>query len=111
MPFVTPEQANHNWRAGIAFGDSPDTSADDPRFPRLEQCLVQAESVILNYLKVTEESPAWTPAEADLPNVQAAILIFGKTLYDENHEAQAHVMLPNGIVPLLLARMRDPAIA
>jgi hypothetical protein len=110
MPFVTPTQASQYWRAGIEYGDSPETSAD-PRAPRLEQCLSQAESIILNYLKVTDDSPAWAPADADLQNLEAAILLIGKALYDGDHEGQAQMMSKEGIIPLLLARMRDPAYA
>jgi hypothetical protein len=108
--FVTYPEASFNWRAGITYGDSPETS-EDTRAPRLEQCVDQAESIILNYLKVTDDSPAWAPEEKDEGNLKAAILLIGKALYDGDHEAQAHMMSTEGIIPLLLARMRDPALA
>lgn len=110
MPFVTPTEASQNWRAGIEYEASPETS-DDTRAPRLEQCLSQAESIILNYLKVTDDSPAWEPEEKDLDNLKAAILLMGKALYDGDHEGQAHMMSQDGIIPLLLARLRNPAYA
>jgi hypothetical protein len=114
MPFVTPTEASHNWRAGIVYGDSPETS-EDTRAPRLEQCLSQAESTILNYLKVTDDSPAWEPEDKDLDNLKAAILLIGKALYDGDHEGQALMMRDapgqEGIIPLLLRRMRNPAYA
>lgn len=110
MRFITAQDASDNWRAGVEYEGSPATS-DDPRAARLEQCAEQAESIILNYLKVVDDSPQWEPEESDLPNVQAAVLLVGKALYDGDHEAQERVMSATGIVPLILARLRDPAIA
>jgi hypothetical protein len=117
---VTVEQADAHLRLDLDLSGSPPS---DPRLPDLLLKITQAEAVVLDYLKVaadvftgspplwqTGSPPLWTTR--NLSVIQAAVLLVLSALYDD--EAQrtvADYMAPAGTVALLLARLRDPALA
>lgn len=112
MPLVTLEQANRHLRAEIDLTESPpNDDAQDLTFK-----LAQAEAIILDYLKVADDSPEWQPAENDALVVQASVLIVLSALWD-NREGGTDdgggggYLSQGGVVARLLARLRDPALA
>lgn len=114
MSLITLEQANHHLRLDLANdGASPPTFTDS-RVPDVEMKISQAEAIILNYLKVSGDPdgspPLWS--DQDRSCVQAATLMALSSLYDDDKDRSiASYMVPNGIITLLLMRLRDPALA
>jgi hypothetical protein len=110
--FVTLTQAKQHLRI-----DDNDSDTD------LTLKIVQAEAIITDYLKVDEallagSPPAWTAAspllwsDRDLSVIQASVLLVLSALYDdEMNRTLADYMAPGGVIALLLARLRDPALA
>ena len=105
--------------------DSPQFASDD-RVPDILLKMDQAEGIIINYLKLSdaafdlaangdadaspEVAPTWSAR--DRLNVQAAVLMVLSALFDDEIERTlGDYMKPDGVIPLLLARLRDPAIA
>lgn len=106
--FVTVAQAIGHLRLDFAEDDSP----PDPELSVLELKLDASEAIVLDYLKVTDDSPAWEPTPAQEPLVQAAILLVLSALWeDRSGTGDGDYIRPGGAVANLLARMRDPAIA
>lgn len=106
--FVTIEQAIGHLKLDFSADDSP----PDPELEVLESKLDAAEAVILDYLKVIDDSPEWEPSEAQLPIVQVAVKIVLSALWDDREgTGDGDYLRPDGSVARLLVRMRDPAIA
>jgi hypothetical protein len=109
MPrFITIQQAIDHLRLDLEIGDSP----VDPEEAHLELKVDAAEAVYVNYLKKNDDSPPWEPSEAELPIVQACVLLLLTGLWDDREgSGVGDYLKPNGAVALLSARLRDPAIA
>lgn len=110
---VTLEQANAELRLDIDLDASP----PDPRLAEVERKVEQASAIILDYLKLDPNaSPpdvTWD-VNASPPNpapevVQAAVLYVLVRLYDDRMGEKDY--LEDGVVPRLLRRFRDPALA
>jgi hypothetical protein len=123
---ITVQQANAHLRLDIeGLDDSPISSTDD-RLPDLELKMEQAEGIVINYLKLDDDAldiaingdsdaspevPA-TWSTRDRYNVQAAVLLVLSALFDdEMNRTLGDYMKPDGVIPLLLMRLRDPAYA
>jgi hypothetical protein len=112
MLFVTLQQAKDHLRV-----DDDDSDTD------LTLKITQAEAIITDYLKVDADllegsPPAWTAAsplmwsDRDVSVIQSAVLVLLSALYDdEMNRTVEDYMKPGGTVALLLARLRDPALA
>ena len=120
---ITVAEADAHLRLDLqGSGDSPPYSSDE-QYADLVLKMEQAEALIANYLKVDLElavngdagaSPVVAPlwGDRDRANVQAAALFALSALYDdEAGKGLADYMAPAGVITLLLARLRDPAIA
>jgi hypothetical protein len=112
MLFVTLEQAKDHLRI-----DDTDSDAD------VTLKITQAEAIVTDYMKVDPtmlegSPPLWTSTspllwtDRDLSVIQASVLLVLSALYDdEMNRTLSDYMAPGGVVALLLARLRDPAIA
>lgn len=120
---ITVAQADAHLRLDLENnGASPPTYTDD-RLPDLELKMDQAEAIVLDYLKVDDDvldgsppnysagSPVlWTAR--DVKVIQSAVLLILSALWDDEKERTvADYMKADGTISLLLARLRDPAIA
>lgn len=116
---VTPEQAIAHLR--LDWDASPISA--DVRYPDLVLKIDQAEAIIFNYLKLAADAsidgdpdaspvvpPLWTTR--DRSNVQAAVLFALSALYDDADARTLadYMTAPAGVIVLLLARLRDPAL-
>jgi hypothetical protein len=114
MPLITLEQANDHLRLDLERGGSPEEFIDD-RTPAVQLALDLAEASILNYLEVEGDPDASSPplwAEPDRRTVQAAVLYMLKAIYDNaGDDAAERYLKPGGTIVLLLARIREPAVA
>lgn len=116
MTMITLEQANMHLRLEMENdGGSPIVFTDE-RAPNVQLKIDQAEAIVLNYLKIAEApdplaSPTiWT--ERDYAVVQSCVLLILSALFDdEDGRTVGAYMAQGGTVPLLLARLRDPALA
>jgi hypothetical protein len=89
-----------------------DDSPANPYAADLAMKMDQAESIILDYLKVTGDSPAYNPTGDDLHCVKSAILIVLWNLFeDRGGTGKGDYLAENGPVARLLRRLRDPALA
>ena len=116
MSLVTLAQAKAHLRI-----DTLDLAPPDALDADLALKLLQAEAIILDYLKIPETSPPYWADETDVPPlVQAAILFQLGELYrfrgddtsqfaDNSKRDQAGSLSP--FVEGLLRRYRDPALA
>lgn len=124
MAIVNIKQASDHLRLGIDFGTDfvpedfdPEDYPDETNMSELIDKLAQAEAIILNYLKVSSQSPAWAPDEQDEAVVRSSILLILGSLWNEREDQSgtdvrgADMLAPNGVVSRLLARLRDPAMA
>jgi hypothetical protein len=112
MLFVTLQQAKDHLRI-----DDDDSDTD------LTLKITQAEAIVTDYLKVDPvmlegSPPLWTStspllwSDRDLSVIQSAVLLVISALYDdEMNRTLADYMGQGGVVALLLARLRDPALA
>jgi hypothetical protein len=112
MLFVTLQQAKDHLRI------DDDDSDDD-----LTLKITQAEAIITDLLKVdpamlegspplfTSSSPElWS--DRDLSVIQSSVLLVLSALYDDEiNRTLADYMADGGVIALLLARLRDPALA
>ena len=120
---VTTAQADAHLRLDLeSDGASPLTYTDD-RLADLEIKIDAAEAIVLDYLKVAADvldgsppnytagsPPLWTAR--DIKVIQAAVLLVLSALWDDEKERTvADYMKPGGTIDLLLARLRDPALA
>lgn len=105
MPIVTLSQAANHLRLDL----------DGDLQPNLELKIAQAEAIVLDYLKVDGDPlesspPLWDDHEVSV--VQAAVLLVLSALYDDARDRTlGDYMAPGGVISLLLARLRDPAVA
>lgn len=124
MVLVTLAQANRHLRldlATVSVGSPAVVSFDDTRVADVEMKIAQAEAIILNYLKTEAvyggSPPAWSGSPApfgaqDTLNIQAAVLLALEALYDADKDRTlADYMAPDGVISLLLMRLRSPALA
>jgi hypothetical protein len=112
MLFVTLQQAKDHLRI-----DGSDSDID------VTLKVTQAEAIVTDYLKVDASllegsPPAWTAAsplmwsDRDLSVIQSAVLLVLSALYDdEMNRTLGDYMATGGVIDLLLARLRDPALA
>ena len=112
---VTIAQADAHLRLDLENdGASPPTYTDD-RLPDLELKIDAAEAIVLDYLKAEDDvldgsPPLWV--DRDLKVIRSAILLILSALWDDAPERTvADYMKQGGTVDLLLARLRDPAMA
>ena len=120
---ITVAQADAHLRLDLENdGASPPTYTDE-RLPDLELKMDQAEAIVLDYLKVDADvldgsppnysvgSPIlWTAR--DVKVIGSAILLVLSALYDDEIERTlGDYMKADGVISLLLMRLRDPAIA
>jgi hypothetical protein len=114
MPLITMQEANDQLRLDLEKGGSPPAFIDD-RVPGLQTKIIQAEAIILNYLKVTGDPdgspPLWS--DRDRAVVQSAAFLALSALYDDAPERTLgdYLAFPNGTISLLLSRLRDPTLA
>jgi hypothetical protein len=117
---VTVEQADGHLRLDLDLSASPPA---DPRYADLAFKITQAEAIILDYLKVAADvfvgsPPAWSTGSPplwtmrDLSVIQAGVLLVLSALYDDETERTlGDYLKPDGVIALILARLRDPALA
>lgn len=117
---ITLTQADAHLRLDLDLTASPPT---DERIPDLELKMDQAEAIILGYLKADDDvldgsppgysvgSPVlWTAR--DVKVIASAILLLLAALHDDAPDRTvADYMKAGGTIDLLLARLRDPALA
>ena len=123
---VTIAQANAHLRLDLQSENDSPPFASDERTADVELKMAQAEGIVVNYLKLDDDgldlalngdpnaspvvAPTWNAR--DTFNVQAAVLLVLSALYDdEMNRTLGDYMKAGGVIPLLLARLRDPAIA
>jgi len=114
---ITEEEAIGHLRLSLVTdGNSPETIIDDD-YPDLQSKMMQAEDIILDYLKISLTSGGdydhdWTD-ETVPPRIKAAILIMLSALWD-NREGEISIgdyLRDDGAIANLLRRSRDPALA
>lgn len=115
VELVTLSQVNDALRLNLE-GDLSEPSADDgddSRFNDIQLKIRQATDIILDYLKISEDSYAGWTAETVPGPVSAAVILAIKSLYDDPSEAKLIADLDKGTgpIPSLLRRLRDPALA
>jgi len=114
---ITVTEAGEHLRLDLNLVAASPVTYDDERLPALLVKMAAAEAIILDYLKVdpaamTSSPPTWPAKPRDLEVVRAAILLILSALWDDAPERTvADYMKRDGTVALLLARLRDPAIA
>lgn len=103
MMLITVEQAMNHLRL-------------DEQPPDLERKIAQASAIVMDYLKIdpaeAEASPGpWTDNQRDC--VEAAVQLALEAIYDAAPQRTiADYLNPTrGTIALLLARLRDPAMA
>ena len=92
-----------------AATDSPPYGGDE-RLPDLQLKMLGAETIILDYLKTHDTG--WD-AETVPPPVKVSILLMLSALWDnrDGNPDFGDYLRPTGAIALLLARLRDPALA
>ena len=116
MPLITLAQADAHLRLDLENDGASPLTYTDARVANVELKMVQAEAIILNYLKRTEfPDPADSPqiwTESDVSVVQTAILMVLSALFDDaDSRTLGDYLQFGGAVGLLLMRLRDPALA
>lgn len=109
VDLVTLDQVNLALKLDLVQSGSPLTFTD-ARVPDVQLKMIQAQAVILGYLKVASDK--WT--DADVPGeVTAAILLGIRGLYDGDDSLLAGLYDNDRANPIvgLLQRLRDPALA
>jgi hypothetical protein len=116
MPLITIAEADAHLRLDLENDGGSPVTYTDARLANVQMKVNQAEAVILNYLKRTEfpdpdDSPqVWT--ESDVLVVKASIFLLLSALFDDaNGRTVEDYMRAGGTIPLLLVRLRDPALA
>jgi hypothetical protein len=119
---VTLAQADAHLRLNLSTSGSP-PEYDDDRVSDVELKIAQAEAIVTDYLKAPDDAldgspPNWSVSSPvlwsarDITVIQGAVLLVLSALYDDEMDRTlADYMRPNGAIPLMLARLRDPAIA
>lgn len=110
MSLITLAQAKAHLRI-----DTPSVSPTDAAEADLLLKMAQAESIILDYLKVPVTSPEYWNETTVPPLVQAAVLLQLGELYrfrGDDVEAPAHTIGDlSPVITNILRRYRDPALA
>lgn len=116
MPLVTLAEADAHLRLDLETDGASPPVYIDARLPNVQMKLTQAESIILNYLKIGDlevdgSPPSWS--DRDRENVRASILLILSALFDDadGRTVADYMALNTGSVPALLMRLRDPALA
>lgn len=121
--FVTVEQVNNALRLGLELDIDPSgPDADPSRLDDIELKIIQAQDMVIDYIKKTEEQIEeleWTSPSTVPGRVSAAIIITIKCLLDDSEESNAMLSGLSGTIPAdarnpivaLLWRLRDPALA
>jgi len=114
MTFITSEQANNGLRLGLNLNDTTDPNVQD-----LEDKVLQAQAIVLDYLKVSDPADkGWTDGDHPL-QIDSAMILVIRCLLDDTEESAAFLGglqgrsegdVRNPIVALLW-RLRDPALA
>lgn len=113
---ITIQQANDHLRLDLeGDGSSPESFDSDIRTAEVKLKMEQATDVVLDYLKVGQDSPPLWDEDTVPPRVRAAILLVLTSLYDDKAAGEmltglAGNDLANPVVALLY-RLRDPALA
>lgn len=108
--YLTEEEAIGHLRLSLENdGNSPATVIDED-YPILLEKMVQAEDIIVGYLKRADSG--WSPSTIP-PRIKAAMLIVLSALWDdrEAEEDAGDYLKEDGPVARLLRRDRDPALA
>lgn len=114
---ITEEEAIGHLRIDLVTdGDSPATIIDED-YPVLQMKMMQAEDIILDYLKISLTSGGdydhgWDDTTVP-PRIKAAILLALSALWDDR-EGKGDVgdyLKDDGPIAQILRRSRDPAIA
>lgn len=116
MPLITVAEADAHLRLDLENDEGSPVTYTDARLANVEMKIAQAEAIILNYLKRTvfpdpDDSPqVWS--ESDVLVVKASIFLLLSALFDDaNGRTVEDYMRAGGTIPLLLVRLRDPALA
>jgi hypothetical protein len=116
MPLITVAQADAHLRLSLEHDDGSPLTYTDDRLPDLQLKMLQAEAIVLDYLKVAVEDPMgtspplWSGRHAAV--VQAAVLLVLSALYDDEIERTlGDYLKDDGVISRLLTRLRDPALA
>ncbi len=112
---ITVEQANDHLRLDLETDGSSPPAFDDIRLPDLQLKMDQATDIVLDYLKVGQDSPPLWDTETVPGRISAAILLVLQSLYDDSAAGAMLSGLAGGDlknpVVCLLYRSRDPALA
>lgn len=116
MPLISIAEADAHLRLDLENDDGSPITYTDARLPNVQMKIDQAEAIILNYLKLDEfPDPDASPQvwkEGDVSVVKAAILLLLSALFDDAQGRTVEdYMRAGGTIPLLLVRLRDPALA
>jgi len=116
MPLITIAEADAHLRLDLDNDGSSPVIYTDARLANVQMKVDQAEAIILNYLKRTEfPDPDASPqiwSESDVLVVKASIFLLLSALFDDAQGRTVEdYMRAGGTIPLLLMRLRDPAIA
>lgn len=110
MSLITIDQAKAHLRI-----DTDSLSPSDAADADLLLKMAQAESIILDYLKVPVTSPEYWDSTTVPPLVQAAVLLMLGELYrfrGDDVEAPTHTIGDlSPVITNILRRYRDPALA
>lgn len=111
---ITVEQANDHLRLDLEVVATSPLTFDDERIPALLVKIAAAEAIVRDYLKcgptVLGSPPSFTADAQEV--IRAAMLLVLSALWDDAPERTvADYMAPTGTISLLLARLRDPALA
>jgi hypothetical protein len=116
MPLITLAQADAHLRLDLENDGASPPTYTDARVANVQMKMTQAEAIVLDYLKRDEfpdpdASPqVWTTS--DIAVAQAAILLLLSALFDDAQgRTVGDYMATDSTIPLLLRRLRDPAIA
>lgn len=116
MPLITLAQADAHLRLDLETDGASPPVYTDARTANVELKMVQAEAVILNYLKLSEfPDPSDSPqvwSASDVSCAQTAVLVILSALFDDaDGRTIEDCMKAGGMISLLLIRLRDPALA
>lgn len=111
--YITEEEAIGHLRLDLVTdGNSPETIIDED-YPTLQMKIIQAEDIIVDYLKWSTESGALYDEETIPPRIKAAMLLVLSALWDdrEGKGDAGDYLKDDGPIAQLLRRSRDPALA
>ncbi len=112
---ITLAQANDHLRLDLGLTDTSPPAFEDERIPHLLVLMVAAESVICDYLKIDGAALSASPpvfSDQDIEVIRAAALLALAALWDDAPERTIGDYLKrDGTIALMLARLRDPALA